>query len=173
MIHFYFYQLLPIFPIALVTTAIVYFCIYKLLRSRRPKPARTKALSEFVLIGWSVVYLYVTQLMSFGHGSWETMNLRPFQSFITAIKYGSVGMFWQIILNILMCAPLGFLLPTVFSKRCRNFFSVLALSFGAAFFTELTQLLTGRSADIDDVIANTLGGLLGFALYGIARRIWK
>jgi hypothetical protein len=34
-----------------------------------------------------------------------------------------------------------------------------------SFLTELIQLTSGRNADIDDLIANTMGGLLGFALY--------
>lgn len=165
----YILQLLPIFPVILIITAIAYFIIYKLTQSNKEKPPKIRMFAEFTFVGWGVTFLYITQIMDFGNGLGELVNLQPLYPFYIAFRYGlkNTGMVMQIFLNIIMILPLGFLLPVVFPKKCKSFLSVLAISFSIAFLTELSQLLMGRSADIDDIIANTLGGVLGVALYVI------
>ena len=55
--------------------------------------------------------------------------------------------------------------------------SVNILSFSSLFFIknkhslEIVQLLIGRVFDVDDIILNILGGLLGYGIYFILRRI--
>lgn len=81
------------------------------------------------------------------------------------------------VLNIIMFVPLGLLLLMINKKR--SAISVLVLSFTLSAIIELTQLLTmvlgiarsGRCADIDDIIANSLGGLLGYLGYRLIRKI--
>lgn len=157
---------LPVIPFAALLTAAVYAGIYHLLKKKREKPAGRTMLAEFVLVGWGVMFIYVTQVMPFGNGMGERMNLMPLRQFITAFRYGSnnAGGVWQFLLNIIMFVPLGFLLPVVF-KRLRSWHGVLAVSLAFTVATELLQLISYRGTDIDDVIANTVGGLCGFALY--------
>lgn len=82
-----------------------------------------------------------------------TVNLIPFQNFTT-------GFF----LNILMCVPLGFLLPFVW-KAYRKFRVTVLSGAGFSALIEVSQLLTTRATDIDDLIANTLGTAVGFAVW--------
>ncbi|MGX4599094.1 VanZ family protein [Faecalimicrobium sp. JNUCC 81] len=156
-----------IFPLSLLITAIIYIIICKIKNINIKGRNRTKALSEFALIGFFVMFIYVTQIMDFNGGLGSGLNLKPLHPFYISAKYGTVngGMISQIWLNVLMCIPLGILLPIVFPKRFDRYLPVFIVSFGLTFVTELIQLLTGRSADIDDIIANTIGGLLGFAIY--------
>lgn len=79
--------------------------------------------------------------------------------------------------NIVMFAPLGIFLPLIFpsTRRLGKLFVTVLLSSCAI---ELAQLFLGlmagslyRCVDIDDVILNTLGGLLGYAIYRLIRRI--
>ncbi len=70
----------------------------------------------------------------------------------------------QVIGNILMFIPFGFLLPTVF-KRLSSFKKAVIIIFSFSFSIEFIQYFIGRSSDIDDLILNTLGGSLGFMLY--------
>ncbi|WP_431087565.1 VanZ family protein [Paenibacillus sp. 8b26] len=77
--------------------------------------------------------------------------------------------FLQVVFNVLMTVPFGMFLRYYFRARwgwC------LILSFGLSLFFEVTQL-TGlygffdhayRVFDVDDLMANTLGGMLGFLL---------
>lgn len=163
----YIFELLKVVPVIAIITVIVYGAIFMVLKAKRKTPTILKVICEFLLLGWCVMFLYVTQIMSFGNGIGEGVNLTPLHSFYIAAKYGLInaGMLEQIILNVAMTVPLGFLLPYVFPKRFKTFLRILGVSFAVTLATEVLQLLTGRSADIDDIIANTLGGLFGFALY--------
>lgn len=88
---------------------------------------------------------------------WDpTINLIPFQDFSTSNILGMV-------LNAVMFAPLGFLLP-LFFERYRHLGRTLAAGFLTSLAVELIQLLTFRATDADDLIMNTLGCLVGFLL---------
>lgn len=169
----YILQLLPIVPGALLVAAVMYFVFRQAVLKRREKPAGIKILAEFLLVCWFVLFLYITQVKSFGNGLGELYNLKPLQPFRTAFRYGSnnAGMVWQILLNILMFVPLGFLLPMVFPRKCATWPKVLLVSFATTLATELLQLISMRGTDIDDIIANTIGGLCGFSLFLILREI--
>ncbi|GHF99524.1 hypothetical protein GCM10018791_08310 [Streptomyces zaomyceticus] len=69
--------------------------------------------------------------------------------------------------NILLGVPFGLLLPLV-SRRSRGFVNVALLTVATMLLVELVQgaLITGRAFDIDDVLLNTTGALLGYALVG-------
>ncbi|MGQ4376057.1 VanZ family protein [Streptomyces sp. SAS_267] len=69
--------------------------------------------------------------------------------------------------NLLLGVPFGVLLPVVF-PRVRGILRVLALTAVVMLLVELVQgaLITGRSFDIDDVILNTTGALVGYLLLG-------
>ncbi|MET9727633.1 VanZ family protein [Streptomyces zaomyceticus] len=69
--------------------------------------------------------------------------------------------------NILLGVPFGLLLPLV-SPRSRGFVKVALLTVATMLLVELVQgaLITGRAFDIDDVLLNTTGALLGYALLG-------
>lgn len=155
------------FPIVCGMTILIYAAFHFLYGRRRKNITLGKIAAEFVLLGWVFMYLYVTQFMSFGKGLGERINLVPFQTFRTAIRYGvtNAGMLKQIVLNAVMVMPLGFLLPIVFPKRFNKIEVIAGISFAITLLTETIQYFTLRGADIDDIIANTVGGLLGFGLY--------
>jgi glycopeptide antibiotics resistance protein len=76
----------------------------------------------------------------------------------------------MILLNVMMFMPLGVLLPMEF-RRLRRWYLVVPLGAAASAFIELSQtLFIGRFADIDDLVANTLGCALGYVCYAIAAR---
>ncbi|MGW1089905.1 VanZ family protein [Streptomyces sp. NPDC002596] len=72
--------------------------------------------------------------------------------------------------NLLLGVPFGILLPILVPRRLRMLRMVL-LTVTVMVMIELVQgaLVTGRAFDIDDVILNTSGALLGYLLVG--RRI--
>ncbi|WP_030749076.1 VanZ family protein [Streptomyces griseus] len=69
--------------------------------------------------------------------------------------------------NILLGVPFGILLPLL-SRRARGFLRVALLTAVTMLFVELVQgaLVTGRAFDVDDVLLNTTGALLGYVLVG-------
>lgn len=84
----------------------------------------------------------------------EEINLVPFNS-SGVITY---------ILNIIMFMPLGFLLPLIWDQ----FRSLRKVFFVGLFFSlaiEFCQLFNHRATDIDDLMMNSLGAVLGYLIW--------
>ena len=74
----------------------------------------------------------------------------------------------ELYLNILMFVPMGYFLPYLFKwfRRGDIRLKVTMVSFLISLCLENVQLITKRGYyDIDDIVANTLGGLLGGVLF--------
>lgn len=76
----------------------------------------------------------------------------------------------QLILNILLFVPFGFLVPLLW-KRFQNILRTFFLGLSFSLFIELSQLFCHRVTDIDDLITNTIGGFIGYLLFIIARLV--
>ncbi|SFB04815.1 MULTISPECIES: VanZ family protein [unclassified Bacillus (in: firmicutes)] len=81
--------------------------------------------------------------------------------------------------NILLLMPLGFLAPILWNKF-KYYKNTVLLGFIVSISIEVLQFLEsliagerGRVTDIDDVICNVLGALLGYLIYISARPIVK
>lgn len=74
------------------------------------------------------------------------------------------------LLNVAMFVPLGFFLPLLW-KKYRRLKNTLLFGIGATVFIELAQLFTYRATDINDVITNTAGALLGYLLFRLAHKL--
>ncbi|MCH5257795.1 MAG: VanZ family protein [Lachnospiraceae bacterium] len=68
------------------------------------------------------------------------------------------------ILNFLLFVPLGFLLPTIWNEY-RSAKKTLFTGLGISLIIEILQIFTFRLTDIDDLITNTAGTILGYYLY--------
>ncbi len=65
------------------------------------------------------------------------------------------------VLNVVLFIPLGFLLP-LFSEKFRSLRAALLTGFGMTAAIEILQIFTYRLTDVNDLITNTLGTLLGY-----------
>ena len=75
--------------------------------------------------------------------------------------------------NVVCFVPLGFVLPILSSKRW-SFIKVTFLSMSASILIEVIQLVTKLgSCDVDDIILNTCGGIIGCIIYYICRGIYR
>ena len=97
----------------------------------------------------------------------HAVNLRPFKT-ITYYLSGDQSFqtaFWNLAGNVAIFTPLGFLLPLAFpeSGRLR---SVVVIAFVLSLVLEGTQAIWGLgSFDVDDVLLNVLGAVLGWIAY--------
>ena len=71
------------------------------------------------------------------------------------------------VLNILLFVPLGFLIPTIWNEY-RSLKNVFLIGIGLSLIIEILQIFTFRLTDIDDLITNTLGTIIG---YSFSRRL--
>jgi len=100
----------------------------------------------------------------------ETLNIIPFNSIIAGIRRGGWLFRVNVLGNILAFVPFGLLLPSWLS-RFRSATNVVLAGAALSIAIELLQWWGGtRVADVDDVILNTLGALLGYAWYVLGSR---
>ncbi|MFD2671151.1 VanZ family protein [Marinicrinis sediminis] len=92
-------------------------------------------------------------------------NFVPFQTIQLYLFKGDINLNIRIdnlVGNVLGFVPLGFMLPLIFSKLNRLWVVLLA-SFGLSLFYESGQMVFQLgSFDVDDLMLNTLGGLIGY-----------
>ena len=83
------------------------------------------------------------------------LNLIPFVGMLSDIKNS--------ILNVTLFVPMGAFLPVLWHRFRKLRFSA-AFGFGFSLVIELLQILTFRATDVNDLITNVCGTLLGFLL---------
>lgn len=123
------------------------------------------------LVAFSVLLAKVTLTPSPASEDLVTANLRPGRSLRQyAEDYTFLAACKQAGGNLLLGVPFGLLLPFFVPRRLRMIRTTLLTAVAMA-VVELIQgaLVEGRAFDIDDVILNTAGALLGYFLLG--RRI--
>lgn len=102
--------------------------------------------------------------LQFGlHFDENEINLIPFSRGVHLIDYA---------LNIVLFIPLGALVPMLW-KRMRKWYYAAGSGFAFSLFIEITQLMNHRKSDVDDLILNTAGALIGYGLYLIWNRCVK
>lgn len=104
-------------------------------------------------------------------------NLVPFKEIGRFLRYhrtlGTGTVLLNIVGNVAAFVPFGIFLP-VFSERCRKVWFTVFYSFELSLLVELLQLVTKvGSFDVDDLILNTIGGLAGFLIYLLGKRILR
>lgn len=95
-------------------------------------------------------------------------NLQPLESIKRSLRAGdSVA---QIGGNLLLFVPFGFAAPIVF-RRLQHLVSLTVAAAAISTVVELLQLwvFTHRQGDIDDVILNTAGAVVGFLVWYVSR----
>lgn len=97
---------------------------------------------------------------------YRPMNLVPFIDVLN----GRGDFARQIVLNIFMTVPFGFLLP-LRNKENARLSKVIFYTFLLSIAIELLQpLIDGfRASDITDIITNVTGGIIGYAIYLMSR----
>ena len=90
------------------------------------------------------------------------LNLIPFEIFTKELVLS--------LLNMAMFVPLGFFLP-LFLGKYRSLKHTMLFGLGATVTIELAQLLTYRATDINDVITNSLGCVLGYACFRLLEKM--
>lgn len=83
------------------------------------------------------------------------LNLIPFRGMVEDWKNG--------LLNVALFLPLGFFLPLLWQKY-RRICSCVTFGFFLSLIIELLQMLTFRATDVNDLITNCVGTVIGFLL---------
>lgn len=112
----------------------------------------------------SIVYIFLLfQLLTKVElNSGSGYNLVPFTE-IFRYEVGSRLFMYNVFGNILAFVIFGIIIS--FYIKPKNGLSVFLVSLITSITVEFVQLRIGRSFDVDDIILNVLGGLIGYLLY--------
>jgi Glycopeptide antibiotics resistance protein len=136
------------------------------------------------IIWWIyLVLLFVVVIVKFRGSVSDLVNRIQsvaFGAYANPIPFNTIRIQWQhisegwaqfnLLGNIVPFAPIGFLLPVVFDKL-KSFLPLFLTSLGIIVFFELFQLVTKLgSCDIDDVILNMLGVVIGYLVLKVVKR---
>ena len=95
--------------------------------------------------------------------SWSSNNFIPFKE-IFRYKIGSRLFFKNVLGNMFMFVPYGFIVSYTLKEKDRAKL-VISLVFLASLTIEIVQLMIGRVFDVDDILLNTIGGIIGHYIY--------
>ena len=158
--------------ICLLGMSVLYAPICFLLRKRVP-PA--KQLAYFLFGACVMIVLAATVVVGASKtaAADRSLNLVPFKVFQETWGMPEPKKVAQTAANVVMFVPLGFMMLVAF--RGMRGFGKTALSLALfSFAIEFTQYFTGRSADIDDLMLNTLGGILGYLVFfAVSKLFWR
>ncbi|KYD08609.1 VanZ family protein [Heyndrickxia sporothermodurans] len=120
-----------------------------------------------------VYFCYMLYILFLGRyripATQENYNIIPFKTIKMYIDYydhfNFTIWFSNLFGNVLAFMPLGFLAPLLI-KRLNGFLKVLFLSFFTTVIVESIQLTYHVGGfDVDDIILNTIGGVLGYLVF--------
>lgn len=109
--------------------------------------------------------------------SYRDYNLEPFRLIKMYIKYAdSLGfkyIFLNLYGNVLCFLPFGFLVPFMISWKHRFINTVFIAAITSAIIELLQYIFAVGTGDIDDIILNTCGAVVGYIIYLIANLLFK
>lgn len=124
-----------------------------------------------ILLSLSCSFIFVMTLFERSVGADFSFRVKPFESYYIAFAQGGIEVMLQIIINIMMFVPIGFLLPCCFKlyEKCRY---VLTTTVIVSVSIELFQLSFKIGLfETDDVINNVLGAMMGLGIYVVAKKM--
>jgi glycopeptide antibiotics resistance protein len=107
----------------------------------------------------------------------QQFNLQLFKEIKRFIKHreqiGLEGFVVNIFGNVIAFMPYGFLLPLL-NRAYRRFFIIAILSIVFSLVVETAQLLLRVGVfDVDDILLNSLGGVLGYIIFLVIHSLYK
>ena len=123
--------------------------------------------SFFLFMGY--LFLVLCTTLFYREETFEKRYMfQPFWSYINLYDKRVA----EIIMNIVMFIPIGFFAGGALKKK--HVWKAIEIGIVLSFFIEITQLITTRGVcNIDDVIHNTLGCVIGFSCFVLCYKLIK
>ncbi len=97
-------------------------------------------------------------------------NLVPFTE-IFRYKIGSDAFYFNVIGNIIIFIPFGYFISSYIKPK--KILPILIVSLISSTTVEFVQICIGRSFDVDDILLNAVGAIIGFLIYVALNAIKK
>lgn len=117
---------------------------------------------ELLLLLFITYILFLFELVTSRDVYMNGTNLVPFREMFR-YPVGSENFNRQVVGNILLFMPFGFF--ATYYTKIKKISSISFMSILISLTIEVVQKYIGRSFDVDDIILNVVGGILGFLVY--------
>ena len=123
---------------------------------------------EILGLGFVIYVMCLFYVVTFQDVSWSTSNFIPFKEMFR-YELGSKLFIKNVLGNMIMFMPYGFFVS--YFLKIKKPSSILLLSILTSVTIEFTQYQIGRVFDVDDILLNIIGGMLGYLLYYLISKI--
>lgn len=154
-----------VWPLMIIITVIACSLRIAYLIKNNQKFCFYKELFTLIFIIYVVCLFEIVTLQDNNYG---LSNFIPFKEMLR-YDFGSRLFIKNIVGNILLFLPYGYFSSEYLKSQKISIPCVLTLI--VSLTIEVVQLNIGRTFDIDDVILNTVGGILGYLLYRLIDKI--
>ena len=131
---------------------------------------RAKDWIDFTMIGWACMVALITLLPGSFMAATRSVAWQPFHTFWEVAQNGQYGALIQYTFNVWMFVPFGLFYPLAFPRNA-TWKRTLGTGVLIPCAIESVQFLCGRIFDIDDILANGFGVLIGYFAYKSASSI--
>lgn len=154
-----------IWPMIAIFVIVVSFVrVFSLLSSGK----RIVVYKELIMLIFAVYLLLLFELVSTSDFQSIGNNYQPLKEILRHKIYSPL-FYRNVVGNVVMFIPFGIFVSYYIYKS--SFLKLFILTLITSITIESVQLKIGRSFDIDDIILNVLGGIIGFILYKILVKI--
>ncbi|HAB66842.1 MAG TPA: hypothetical protein DCE23_05695 [Firmicutes bacterium] len=123
---------------------------------------------EFYNLLFIIYVILLYHLLLSTENATSGMNLIPFRE-MTRYNIGSTAFYYNVIGNIVLFIPFGYFVSDYLKAKKIN--HILIVSIIISLTAELIQYKIGRAFDIDDIMLNVVGSIIGFMFYISIRAI--
>ncbi len=123
---------------------------------------------DLMVLGFVIYILCLFHVVTFQDVSWSTSNFIPFKEMFR-YEFGTGLFFKNVVGNMIMFLPFGFFVSYFLNLDKIRYIFILSLV--SSLSIETTQMVIGRVFDVDDIMLNIIGGILGYFIYRILFKI--
>ena len=159
-----------LFALLFGATACGLWLLARLALSRRPWTRRDRL--RLIAVGYLAAVLQIIGLrlgLRAPHPLGGMLQLMPLRTTVSEWRGGAGAFIYHLAGNLMWFVPLGLLLPRL-RPGCRWHHVLLAGALLSVCVEGLQYLLGTGVSDVDDVLLNASGALLGYGLYRFRRR---
>lgn len=123
---------------------------------------------EMLYLGFIIYIMTLFYVVTFQDVSWSSSNFIPFKEMFR-YDFGTKLFFKNVLGNMILFIPYGFFVS--YFLKLKKPLTMFGLTLLTSVTIECTQMAIGRVFDIDDILLNIVGGMIGFLIYYLLEKV--
>lgn len=153
--------------LVIVLTIVIILRVTRILKSDKSKFVLHEEIFNLLFLAYLVMLFQLVTSQDLPGGG---TNLMPFRE-IMRYPVGSNSFYKQVVGNIVLFIPLGYFATSY--ANIKGLGTITLVSLLSSLTIESVQHYIGRSFDIDDIILNVIGGVCGYVIFLITKKLLR